>query len=151
MGTCVSEMRSHISERITTYHNISQRGRYHWNMEHISDSYRHLSHVSRQLCVSRRIAVGGCASGVSGAQRSRTLRLKAHRSLNWQPVFICEAFSHFAGDRFETRSRQPRINTVSTTYQHRINTVSTLYEHYTNYTDRAPRASESRLSAPGVP
>ncbi len=84
-------------------------------------------------------------------QRSRTLRLKAHRSLNWQPVFICEAFSHFAGDRFETRSRQPRINTVSTTYQHRINTVSTLYQHYTNYTDRAPRASESRLSAPGVP
>jgi len=66
MGTCVSEMRSHISERITTYHNISQRGRYHWNMEHISDSYRHLSHVSRQLCVLRRIAVGGCASGVSG-------------------------------------------------------------------------------------
>ena len=66
MGTCVSEMKSHISERITTYHNISQRGRYHWNMEHISDSYRHLSHVSRQLCVSRRIAVGGCASGVSG-------------------------------------------------------------------------------------
>ena len=29
MGTCVSQMRSHISERIITYHNISQYGRYH--------------------------------------------------------------------------------------------------------------------------
>ena len=46
---------------------------------------------------------------------------------------------------------QRRINTVSTSYQHRINTVSTLYQLHDRRLDRAPRASESRLSAPNVP